>query len=209
MLLHCQPARQAHREEERRGEKRQVANGRPRQRRIKRRVPNAPHAHEAVGVLLLPHPPRRVHADVLAHGGKRHSGVEEHEPEVVLPNVGRLHAKERRNGLLALAPEVLEPVQHVELRRPRIVGDEQQVHMIRHDAEVAGREKRPAPVDAAPERGDGLSRRQQRRGPAGRAVAPRLFHDARKRLRPSAQGEREEEEPTAGFVELQFHGYVL
>ena len=116
MPFNRQFPRQSHREQERRTKERKIANRRPTQCRIKRRMANVAMPNEAIGVGILPCLPRRVHLDVLANGGKRLSGVDKKQPELLFPNIFFATAQRWGDQHLAFAHEMLEPVENIKRR---------------------------------------------------------------------------------------------
>ena len=117
MLLDCHLARKPHGEDERRCQKRQVADGGPRKRRIEYSMPQPASADKAIRIESLPHLPRRVHLDILANGRQRPPGVDEQQPEVILPHELRFFTDQWSDQIFSLSPEMLKPVEDVKFPR--------------------------------------------------------------------------------------------
>ena len=82
---------------------------------------------KAIGIEPLPHLPRRVHLDILAHGRQRPAGVDEQQPEMVLPHERCLFADQRGNQVFSLSPEMLKPVENVKFPRLAVIDYQEQV----------------------------------------------------------------------------------
>ena len=209
MLLDRHLARQPHGKHERRRQKRQVADGGPRKRRIENRMLQSAPSDKAIGIERLPHLPRRVHLDVLAHGRQRPAGVDEQQPEMIFPHERRLFADQRGNQAFSLSPEMLKPGENVKFPRLAVIDYQEQMQMVWHDDEIARRQKRPSGMDAAPKGGHGPARRRQFNGVPRLAVALHLRYDARQYRFPPSHAKSEKEETPPALVELQPHASPL
>ena len=81
---------------------------------------------------------------------------------------------------------------------PRVVGDQQEVDVVRHDDEIGERRAGENPVQGEQGGFHGFAVRQQLR-------AGLFVEKARQCLRPSLDGDGDEEELAALAFELQFH----
>ena len=205
MLLDRHLARKPHGEHKRIRQQCQVADGGPRNRRIEHRMSQPASADKAIWIERLPHLPRRIHLDILANGRQRTPGVDEQQPEVILPHERRLFADQGSDQVFSLSPEMLKPVENVKATCLGIIDYQEQMQMVGHDDEIARRQERPSVMDAAPQGGHSLARRRQLNGVARFAIAPRLLHDARENSLSSPHAESEKEEAPPALVELQSH----